>query len=270
MKPVFARKSGSQSKFVSGSVSALGSESTRRSSRRLSESRGYATRSYCTRMPSVGMRRTTRVFGVVKGLDGGARVLRSGRRLLPEPSEGKIRKGNIRKGNDNEDWFKIISSHGNGCKQSGWGGLKRVTAVDIKDADDCKTEVPRCGNHATNVNQCMDKLFGVVYSRKRKIRSTENCDFSSGDLDRMCRIQNFRRERRKVDGGGELVVSPPRPMLAVVGGSYCFVASFLCSVLTYMRRARLCLNKLTAFLFSEPIATVYASCGIQFLRVSIS
>ncbi|KAG2669389.1 hypothetical protein I3760_14G032500 [Carya illinoinensis] len=264
MKPVFARKSGSQSKFESGSVFAPGSESTRRSSRRLSESRGYTTRSYCTPMPSVGMRRTTRVFGVVKGLDGGARVLRSGRCLLREPGEGKIRKGK-----DNEDWFKLINSPGNGgigCKQSGWGGLKRVTAVDIKDAEDCKTEVPRCGNHAANVNQSMDKLFGMVYSRKRKITSTENCDFSSCDFDRTCRLQFFRRHRRKVDGSGEFVASLPRPMLAVVGGSCCFVVSFLCSVLTYMRKARLCLNKLSAFLCSEPIATVYASCGIQFLR----
>lgn len=159
-------------------------------------------------MPSVGMRRTTRVFGVVKGLDGGARVLRSGRRLWSESVERKLRRGN-----DGEDWFKIVKNPGNngglGCKQSGWspGGVKRVTAVDVNDAEDCKAEeVQICGNNAVNVNHSVDKLFGRVYSRKRRRTCTESCDFSSGDSKRMYELQFFRRQRRKADGSEGLEI----------------------------------------------------------------
>ncbi|KAG7948910.1 hypothetical protein I3843_13G033400 [Carya illinoinensis] len=270
------------------SVFAFESAITRRSSRGLGGLRGYTNRTTCcagfsvryrTPMPSVGMRRTTRVFGVVKGLDGGARVLRSGRRLWPESVEGKLRRGN-----DGEEWFKLVKNPGNngglGCKQSGWslGGVKRVTAVDINDADDCQAEEsPICAKNADNVNHSVDKLFGRVYSRKRRGTGTEICDFSLGDSNRMYGRQFFRRQRRKIDGSEGLEIDGieglevflPRPMLAVVGaggGSDSFIVSFLYSVLTYMRRAALRLNKLSAFLSSEPIASVYALGGIHFLQ----
>ncbi|KAG6630704.1 hypothetical protein CIPAW_13G037600 [Carya illinoinensis] len=290
MKSVFAKKSGSE--LECESVFAFESAITRRSSRGLGGLRGYTNRTTCcagfsvryrTPMPSVGMRRTTRVFGVVKGLDGGARVLRSGRRLWPESVEGKLRRGN-----DGEEWFKLVKNPGNngglGCKQSGWslGGVKRVTAVDINDADDCQAEEsPICAKNADNVNHSVDKLFGRVYSRKRRGTGTEICDFSLGDSNRMYGRQFFRRQRRKIDGSEGLEIDGieglevflPRPMLAVVGaggGSDSFIVSFLYSVLTYMRRAALRLNKLSAFLSSEPIASVYALGGIHFLQVSLA
>lgn len=263
MKSVFARKSRleSESEFV------FGAESTRRLTRGLGELRGRRSRS--TRlaefsvgnrsaMPSVGMRRTTRVFGVVKGVDGGARVLRSGRRLWPESGD---------------DWLKLVKSPGNGdglgCKKPGWatGGGKRV-AVFHAGAYDRKPEVPSQRKNTKKVSDGVDKLFGVVYKRKRKRDvATSGGGFSLGDSDRMYGIRFARRQRRKVDDGGGLVVPLPRPVLVVCGGGE-FVGCFLYSVLSYMRRAKLSLTQLSAFLCSDPIAGVYNTCGIQFLRVS--
>ena len=86
-------------------------------------------------------------------------------------------------------------------------------------------------------------------------------------------IRFARRQRRKIDGSEDWVV--PRPVLSVVvggesscGGTDLFVPRFLYSVLRYMRSSRLRLTQLLAFLCSEPMASVYASCGIQFLPVS--
>jgi len=65
------------------------------------------------------------------------------------------------------------------------------------------------------------------------------------------------------------VVPLARPVLVVCGGGE-VVGCFLYSVLSYMRKAKLSLTQLSAFLCSGPIAGVYNSCGIQFFRVSSS
>lgn len=278
MKSVFAKRSGSESESESGSGFVFGAESTGRltrasckSSRRRGRSKSPAELSLRNRpaMPSVGMRRTTRVFGVVKGVDGGARVLRSGRRLWPESGDGKIRKPA-----DGEVWFKLVKNPGNGdglgCKKPGWanGGGKRVAAFQA-GSDNRKTEVLNQRESTAKVSNGVDKLFGIVYRRKRKRNvSRSGGEFSFGDSDRMFGIRFVRRQRRKVDGDGRLVVPMERPMLAVAcGNGGCgFAGRLLFSVFRSMRTMRLSLTQLSAFLSSEPIAGAYASCGIRFLR----
>ncbi|KAF7820259.1 enhancer of polycomb-like protein [Senna tora] len=101
-------------------------------------------------MPSVGMRRTTRVFGVVKGADS-ARVLRSGRRLWPDSGEGKIRRGN-----DGDEWLKLVKTTGKG--ESWPRGVVKA-----------KQEVAVIGRQEDVYN----KRWGLYYSRRQRRKFSE-------------------------------------------------------------------------------------------------
>ncbi|KAM4071942.1 hypothetical protein ACB094_11G099500 [Castanea mollissima] len=239
-------------------------------------------------MPSVGMRRTTRVFNVVNVVKDGGRVLRSGRRLWPESSDSsKVRRGGGG-GDGGDEWFKIIKSSPNNSaaaaalpfkQTSSWshgGDVKRVVAAPNVATDaaeaaagaaaDCAIEKPKKRSRkAVKVEESVDKMFGVVYSRKRRRNS---------DNDKMYGIRFARRQRRKADDGSEEWVIPrPKLSVTVVGSGRDdnddddgFLARFLCTVLKYMRRTRLTLSQLLKFLCTEPITGVYASRGIRFSR----
>ena len=219
--------------FGSVHASEFQAELTRRASIRLSsggESRGEAKKTASLRaaMPSsVGMRRTTRVFGVVKGADG-ARVLRSGRRLWPDSGE---------------EWLKT----GGGEK----GRLFEPKTWDHKPAPVRKNLVEAPVKKKKKDRFCDERLFGIVYRRKRKAVVAEPV---SG-----------RRQKRKLNSGEGVVT--------VVAGSelarnYC-LAQFLCLVFVYMTRARLRLSDLFGFLASEPICNVISSSGISVFKVSL-
>lgn len=77
-------------------------------------------------MHSVGTRRTTKVFGVVKGVDG-TRVLRSVKRLWPDTVDVKIKEPN-----NVNDWLTVIKTNkgdggGLGYKTNGWTHLSSPT-----------------------------------------------------------------------------------------------------------------------------------------------
>ena len=229
------------------------------------------------------------MFNVVNVVKDGGRVLRSGRRLWPESTDSsKVRRGSSGGGgggDGGEEWSKMIKSSPNNSaalafkQTSSWshgGDVKRVAAPNVADAAaaaaagaalDCEIEKPKKRSRkAVKVEESVDKMFGVVYSRKRR-RNPDN--------DKMYGIRFARRQRRKADDGSEEWVIPrPKLSVAVVGSGSDddeddgFVARFLCSVLRYMRRARLTLSQLLKFLCTEPITGVYASRGIQFSRVS--
>ncbi|PKI59681.1 hypothetical protein CRG98_019922 [Punica granatum] len=118
-------------------------------------------------MPSVGMRRTTRVFGVVKAADG-ARVLRSGRRLWPESAEGKLRKGG-----EKDEWYSFVDSKGSG-KQIGWAknvnAKQEAVATDTGDGEDHEMPDAKAVAVVEGVISDVDKMFGVVYCRRRRKR----------------------------------------------------------------------------------------------------
>ena len=231
------------------------------------------------------------MFNVVNVVKDGGRVLRSGRRLWPESSDSsKVKRGGSGGGgggggggDGGEEWLKIIKSSPNNSaaltfkQTSSWshgGDVKRVVAAPnvagaaaaaAGAALDCEIEKPKKRSRkAVKVEESVDKMFGVVYSRKRRRNS---------DNDKMYGIRFARRQRRKADDGSEEWVIPrPKLSVAVVGSGSDdddgFVARFLCLVLRYMRRARLTLSQLLKFLCTEPITGVYASRGIQFSRVS--
>lgn len=234
------------------------------------------------RMPSVGLRRTTRVFGVVKGVDG-ARVLRSGRKLWPESGEGKLRRSN-----DGDEWFQSImkttaNNHNKtyinnkvNYKENGWAlDGKWKTDHGIVIAIEAPRSLKKSKNSRTykrekRVQAPSPKRFGIVYSRKRKrvvIETSDNLDAKKYG------IQFSRRQRRKKEGSCSLVRVECTPELVVaVEGFSCgnnLLSSFLISFLRYIMRKSLRLSELAGFLFSEPLNGVFASNGLHFMRVSI-
>ncbi|KAJ7970553.1 Enhancer of polycomb-like protein [Quillaja saponaria] len=243
-------------------------------------------------MPSVGMRRTTRVFGVVKGVDG-ARVLRSGRRLWPESEDGKLRRGS-----EGDDWFKLVKTTGKGdggggggvaFNHSGWlrGAVQTKQQVSvINTEDDCsiKMTMPSEDSVAVTDGNGTDRMFGIVYRRKRKRLDAARHDFAANPESKMGpnkKMKMFglhfsRRQRRKKGGSEENIVDSRGLHLGVLtvlvdpscGGSFLF-SCFLFTVLSYIKRKRLRLKQLSAFLLSEPINGFYASHGFHFLRDSL-
>lgn len=116
-------------------------------------------------MPSVPIKQTMSLFGVVKGVDT-ARVLRSGRRLLPDSGKKKMRRcigGVERKTNDD------VSSDGN-------------DNIVIRKTLKQRNQKVRCLSKPDG----RDRFFGKVYSRKRK-RIDEN---DSGKKFRIKMLQN--------------------------------------------------------------------------------
>lgn len=230
-----------------------------------------------TAMPSVGMRRTTRVFGVVKGVDG-ARVLRSGRRLWPDAGDGKQRRSNY-----GDDWYHpvIKKNGGNGpggpkCKLNGWAN---VVKVKFKSEEEKDLEELQVYENEKEVNLCkkvkevkeemkgVDRMFGIVYSRKRKRNGDRKIELLE---DKMYGIQFSRRQKRKKS---EKMV--PFSVFGMGLESCCsvrssgFFACLLASVLGYIKRARprVELRELASFMLSQQISDVFASYGIRFLWV---
>ena len=235
-----------------------------------------------TAMPSVGMRRTTRVFvpkTAAKGAAGGARVLRSGRRLWPDSVENKLTR--------DAEWFRIVHNSaggggggavvGDGLKGNGWHEVNSKQEVDVMDVN-AEEGVSESLNVAGKCGDDQDsdcKRWGIVYSRKRKrldsnsMLSPEN---KRGFDGKRFGIRFFRKQRRKRMEESEEVEYVCVEMFTVVIDSSCSgrcrFASLLNSIFGYMRRSRVRLWGLYAFLTLEPMMDAFPSHGVRFLRVS--
>lgn len=159
--------------------------------------RTYRKRVRTVPMPSVEMRRTTRVFG--------ARVLRSGRRLFTTQEELKhMRRPPLAVADADEDWIELLDHGGVGggggggdleYKENGWRNLdeeNKNRTDEVSDIDDGEPEseiklwesmevdsVDRfcdSGDPATETRR-----WGVLYSRKRK----RSVSMDSGGLEKV-------------------------------------------------------------------------------------
>ncbi|KAF5742601.1 hypothetical protein HS088_TW09G00652 [Tripterygium wilfordii] len=265
-------------------LSELVSESSKRSVSRGTFDQRLRSTKNSKPMPSVGMRRSTRVFGMAKGVDS-ALVLRSGRRLFPESGESRGRRVN-----DGDDWCHPVKNKNNSIKnindgkssttinnkrtQNGWVREVEVNP-DVINLDGAESEV---STQVKLENSKDRKRYGLVYSRKRKERDVQ-CHGSSGDLEnRKKRMRLYHRRQRKKKNDRRSVVGMEREgedgipcMLVVVfestySGHSSWFSCFLQFVLSYMKRAIVRLSQLTAFLSSEPVCNAYASQGIRFLQ----
>ncbi|GMG99468.1 hypothetical protein Nepgr_001308 [Nepenthes gracilis] len=250
-------------------------------------------------MPSVGMKRSTRVF-VPKTKDSeGVKVLRSGRRLLVESVDGKV------KGcKDGDDWLRLIDSSGGRLNPNGRGRFihnngvvvgrkeigrheasppkQREEVLEVDGDEKSAGWVNRVPSGLVEGGTCVDKMYGNVYRRKRKCFDGKNVDFSTmkGKIDKMYG-QYFMRKRRKIGENSAFVQSCDSGTSIIrrdddLGVLSAFVESTSCSgncpfarlissVLRRMTVEEVGLVKLSAFLLSQPIADVFASCGIHFL-----
>lgn len=227
-------------------------------------------------MPSVGMRRTTRVFvpkTTAKGAAGGARVLRSGRRLWPDSADGKLTR--------DAEWFRILHNSGGGAgaggggggglKENGWHGVDSKQEVDAMDVEsELKNVSGKCGDD--HDGGC--KRWGIVYNRREKLHSKSMLSpcKKRGFEDKRYGIRFFRKQRRRRADESEEVDFVCAEMVTVVLDSSrsgpCHFTRFLNSILEYMRGSKVILSGLYAFLTWEPMMVAFSSHGFRFLRVS--
>ncbi|GAB4855059.1 hypothetical protein Ancab_023641 [Ancistrocladus abbreviatus] len=242
-------------------------------------------------MPSVGMRRSTRVF-VPKTKDGEiVKVLRSGRRLWVDSSGDGILKG----GKDVKEWSRLTDTKSGRVvvnrKQNGWHNEPEVMEIDHEDDRDHPERV--IVSELIYRAECGDKMYGKVYSRKRKRDDVKNSGFpanrgsAEGGRDKMYGLHFVRRQKTgKICPEGSAIVRPCNNYSGVGefwGGKVdigvhgvltivvetscarsCRFASLLSSVLRHMTIADVGLLGLSAFLVSKPISRAFASCGINF------
>ncbi|XP_057734973.1 uncharacterized protein LOC130950483 isoform X2 [Arachis stenosperma] len=217
-------------------------------------------------MPAVGMRRTTRVFGVVTGSEN-ARVLRSGRRLWPESGEslkpkrgsGKADEWPKKPEKNNVDAAAFTSPRGGG----GTAKLKQENAVPVR-ANEKKSvvkavEIRKQGTvpAARSLSKGPDKFFGIVYTRKRKRAVVDAKKKKFG-------LRFSRRQQPRKDPCVFAAVVR-RQCLGTEDGMF---SRFLVLVLRATLRTGVEMKELSAFLLSEPLCGAYASRGIQFLQGS--
>lgn len=236
-------------------------------------------------MPSVGMRRTTRVFGVVKAADG-ARVLRSGRRIWPNVGEPKVRRAHDVV---DRDWNSLLKNHntsnsktkGNNNNNNKISGPRskpsspRQVSSEKEDKEvdfrvNSKRRKVRSSEEALGDEESVDKMFGIVYSRKRKRLSGSPSD-SSRSEEPLRSLKFYRRRRRLSDqvSSGRI----HRPVLVLVvdwSSGDCWLSSVFGLVMRYIRREELRLSSLASFFLSQPINQVFADHGVRFLTVITS
>ncbi|KAF3536068.1 hypothetical protein F2Q69_00018404 [Brassica cretica] len=173
----------------------------------------------------MGMRRTTRVFGVAKPPDGAARVLRSGHRISHNVDEPKAKRSKGNKTSKGEDF----------------------TANKRRKVS----------------NEAVDKRFGIVYNRKRKTLSNQSSGSSSSNRPVKKPLQSHkfytRRRRRRL-----LCVVPVITLRVVWSCKDCWLSTVFGLVMRYLRRGQQ-LSALASFFLSQPVNDVFADHGVRFL-----
>ncbi|KAJ8433328.1 hypothetical protein Cgig2_012896 [Carnegiea gigantea] len=232
-------------------------------------------------MPSVEMRRSTRVFVPKAKDDEFVRVLRSGRRLWVESGEFKHRATE-----NGGEWCASLIENRINLKprpppppphcQNG-----RPMAADPMDVDDRKSamEVPNTPPPPT----CESRMFVNVYNRKRKrknsgVSSIDSESWNNKNGDRKFGLHFVRRQRRRLKAFDRervrVVVQEQEGecddglLSIVVNSSFDgrgIFSRLLSSVLRHMTRQVIRLAKLSVLLLSPLISPVFASCGIHFM-----
>ncbi|KAI4322025.1 hypothetical protein L6164_021753 [Bauhinia variegata] len=166
----------------------------------------------------------------VRGADV-AQVLKSGRRLLLESGDGKIKRDN-----DGDKWLKVVNTTRK-VYQNGWprGALKTKQVEEEEEA----------------TGDTQDKMFGLQFFRRQRRKMGD-----SEEGETTARSSNTRAQL-------SIVVN-------LSCGESRWLSAFLFLVLNYVKIVGLRLKDLSAFVLSEPIHGAYSSRGILFLKGSPS
>lgn len=222
-------------------------------------------------MPAVGMRKITRVLG--------ARVLRSGRRLCTEPRlSGKY----LRAANKENERIELPNNSINFGVDAGKRCKRAWHEIENKNENDSSLDIvvePKTEECVPQV-KIADRMFGIVYKRKMRKIVLSSSNISE---DKMFGKQFVRKSLRKSyratelsETRGEFHNNSGRCSELAIIASECsydngyWISYFLNSVFKYMRRFRIELWRLSAFLLSEPICDAFSSHGIRFVQDSIS
>ncbi|KAK6144898.1 hypothetical protein DH2020_021718 [Rehmannia glutinosa] len=217
-------------------------------------------------MPSVGMRRSTRVFG--------ARVLRSGRRLWTEPHESSK---SARTDHVENQWAELLENPADGGEDA--GDLRK----DIRQENENENAEPRTEERGSSEGvvevKNVDRMYGIVYRRKRKrVESEKNGRTEDKMYGKKFVRKRWRKKSRATSfetcGNLRDSVSRSQRLAVVVNeSSYecgCWITCLLTSMLSYMTRIRIGVRRLSTFLLSKPIFDAYSSRGVLFLQDSIT
>lgn len=220
-------------------------------------------------MPSMGMRRSTRVFGT--------RVLRSGRRLRTEPHGGSKY---VRAAHGENKFPELLDNSADGGGDADdrhkdmWDENENSASVEI--TAEPRTE-ERASDGAVEVKN-VDSMCGLVYRRKRKraeltnIGLTEDERYGKKFVRKQWRTKCRASESFETCGDFRDSVCRFQELAIVVKeSSYdCgyWITCFLTSVLSYMTRFRIGMRRLSAFILSKPIFDAYSSRGMLFLQVN--
>lgn len=218
-------------------------------------------------MPSVEMRRSTRVF-VPKAKDGElVRVLRSGRQLWVESAEVKHRVGK-----NADEWYPLISQD-NQKKMIGWQQQQQqndVVDVDAAAADAEATAVQEMTDRLVSKGR-ERKMFRNVYSRKRKrnLGGSESKKFGLHFVRRQKRRSGHFVDRvmKRVDDEFDGCFDQGLLSIFIEDSCVgcCWFSGVLSSLLRYVGTQRIGLADLWMFLVSSPVSPVFASSGVHLL-----
>lgn len=230
-------------------------------------------------MPSVGgMRRTTRVFG--------ARVLRSGRRLL-SPGDGEVKRAK-----HGDEWIGLLDNVGGGgggvdattkCKKNGWvkkdcGPTQEVEQTDIdidrKAVDELEVPEARVVENVSPDSNVV-RRWGAVYTRKRKRGDLIRNNTEEGRV--LTEVRRFGKHfvrKKKVrsayskdtDNSEDGEVSTDNVIVNTSYGSGYWVSCLLNCILMYLRRSTVSLQQIFGFINSDPLKSVYSLHGVLLLQ----
>lgn len=237
-------------------------------------------------MPTVGTRRSTRIFvpkSITKTNTGAdlspARVLRSGKRLRLESAATEKLPGGADCDGDDEllRWWKgerFGTPHG--CDEP----LLECNPATAGTVCEPPAVIPEPTLAVDDSSNQVNRMFGIVYSRKRWRRSTTgsvDSDKVGVSRDPKYGIPFVRKQRRKKQFVGEkldgfafeydLGWNQKSYLLVSVESRPSSLRHFICFlglVLSWMRKSRLKLWQFIAFLLSESVASVFSLHGIQF------
>ncbi|KAK1300273.1 hypothetical protein QJS10_CPB13g00773 [Acorus calamus] len=236
-------------------------------------------------MPSVGTRRSTRVFVPPRSASKGGgdedsvmeRVLRSGKRVSTKPVEKPL---HVDGQGDEEDWLGLIK-HWRPSKvvappeavgESLLDEVRRFGAVYSRKRRRSRSR-PRSdggGGRVVSMEEMEDRRFGITFMRKQRGRKTKapSLEVAEHRLRGFDDVKGFTSKAGISEYDLCLCFSNRMSLVVFVESRRCCEGWFCGTVISILKwmmsSSNAQLSRLAAFLFSCPVASVFSKHGIHF------